>query len=168
MRISDLINAIGDDNVRIQFIDACADKLDWNARTGVTTVRFGTEQPIVRAPTAPGEDRREFDGWELQHLGAVVWMPRHEVHRLVREQKEVTFAECRPGLFRFNGTLCIKTEYRKMQVDGRADVPGDQVRWKMGTWSEAYVAATGEAFAGGVSTDEERAKLMVLPVGDAS
>ena len=52
-----------------------------------------------------------------------------------------TYAECRPGFFVVDELLCLKSEYGS---DGYCD--------------------SGEAFWGGVSTEEERNKLIVQPV----
>ena len=64
---------------------------------------------------------------------------------------EVTLAECPPGLFLF-GADCLgfKSEYA-YEAQGRF-------------WPEAYVVASGEAFWGGVNTQEARAKLLVRPI----
>jgi hypothetical protein len=53
-----------------------------------------------------------------------------------------TLAECRPGFFVSKESLCLKSEY--------------------GT-NDAYVES-GEYFAGGAATKEERALLIVQPV----
>lgn len=57
-----------------------------------------------------------------------------------------TLAECPPGLFVFEDTLGIKTEYRTDSAD-----------------IEVYVAESGEVFWGGVKTPELRSKLIVTP-----
>lgn len=51
------------------------------------------------------------------------------------------FAECRPGHFLFQDSLCLKSEYG----------------------GDAYIES-GEAFWGGVKSKEERAELIVQPV----
>lgn len=76
----------------------------------------------------------------------------------------VALADCPPGLFRFQGCLGLKTEYLAMEIDGPREVPGSQLRWKMGGWPEAFVAESGEVFWGGAKTQEERAALLVTPV----
>ena len=69
MKLSELIAAIGDDNVQIQSLDQCADSLDWSAKKGVTKVTFGTEQALVMNGAGNG----------LPKLGLVVWLPRDAV-----------------------------------------------------------------------------------------
>jgi len=64
MKLSELIAAVGDDNVQFQNLDSCTTSLDYKAKGG-TRITFGTEQPI--GPT--GTDR----------LGFVVWMDRKAV-----------------------------------------------------------------------------------------
>lgn len=64
MKLSELILAIGDDNVQLQNLDTCADTLDWSAKKG-TTVKFGTEVGI----TPEG----------LNKLGLVIWLDRAAV-----------------------------------------------------------------------------------------
>ncbi len=76
----------------------------------------------------------------------------------------VTLAECPPGLFRFGDTLGFKAEYGAMQTIGPRDVPGDQIRWTVGRWPDAYCVSSGEYFWGGAKTQEARAALMVEPV----
>lgn len=63
MNIAELILAVGVDNVGIQNLDVCADRLDWSEKKG-TRITFGTDQPL----TPEG----------LPKLGLVVWMPRKE------------------------------------------------------------------------------------------
>lgn len=75
-----------------------------------------------------------------------------------------TLAECPPGAFLFNDTLGFKTEYNAMQSDGPVACPGDQIRWKVSNWPEAYCMDSGEFFWGGAANHEDRAKLLVLPV----
>lgn len=71
MKVSDLILAIGDDNVRIQNLDTCAKTLDWSAKKGAT-ITFGTEQTII-----PGEGTHD--------LGLIVWLPRDKVQAAMAE-----------------------------------------------------------------------------------
>lgn len=80
------------------------------------------------------------------------------------DREAVALADCPPGLFLFNGTLGFKTEYRGMETVGPVNVPGDQVRWRVGTHSEVYVASSGEAFWGGVTKKDDREALLVTPV----
>lgn len=64
MKLSELILAIGDDNVSIQNLDQCADTLDWSAKKG-TKIRFGTDVPLTPEGTTK--------------LGLVAWLPRDAV-----------------------------------------------------------------------------------------
>jgi hypothetical protein len=82
------------------------------------------------------------------------------------EEALITLAECPPGVFEFNGSLGFKTEYGMSLPDSpdAAKLPGDQVRFKVTHWPDAYVLESGECFWGGTSTHEERAKLLVKPV----
>lgn len=64
MNLSELIATVGDDNVKLQNLDQCADSLDWTVKRG-TKVTFGTE--IALTP----------NGTEM--LGLVVWLPRDAV-----------------------------------------------------------------------------------------
>jgi hypothetical protein len=61
--------------------------------------------------------------------------------------KEVTLAECPPGLFVFDGTLCFKSAYY-------ADYGSP----------DAYVVSSGKYFWGGGRDQKERDNLMVLPI----
>jgi|WetSurSiteA1Bulk_404760.scaffolds.fasta_scaffold298351_2 hypothetical protein len=53
------------------------------------------------------------------------------------------FAECPPGLFVYNNTLCTKTDYEGMHA-------------------EAF-CSSGETFWGGTTNGEDRKKLIVTP-----
>ena len=62
--------------------------------------------------------------------------------------EQCTLGECPPGLFRFDGTLCFKSEY--------SSKPGQP---------DAYCVESGEYFWGGTSGDiEARRALIVTPV----
>lgn len=74
MNIAELIVAVGIENTAIQVIDQCADTLDWNAKNGVTRIKFGVEQPI----TPNG----------MEKFGIVVWMPRDKVDAALAKAKE--------------------------------------------------------------------------------
>ncbi len=77
---------------------------------------------------------------------------------------EVSLAECPPGPFMFEGSLGFRTEYGAMRTVGPVDVPGDQIRWTVSRWPDAYCLDTGEAFWGGAATQEARASLIVQPM----
>lgn len=67
MKMSELILAVGDDNVQIQNLDTCSTDLNWDHKKG-TIVKFGTEVGIT-----PGEG--------LDKLGIVVWFDRTAVKK---------------------------------------------------------------------------------------
>lgn len=69
MKMSELILAVGDDNVQFQNLDHCAMSLDYNAKKG-TTITFGTEQPV------------NLEGTEK--LGLVLWLDRKAVAAAVK------------------------------------------------------------------------------------
>lgn len=64
MTLSELILAVGDDNVQFQNLDQCATDLNYSAKKG-SKITFGTEQPMT------------LDG--TQRLGLVVWLDRKQV-----------------------------------------------------------------------------------------
>jgi len=64
MKMSELILAIGDDNVEFQNLDQCATDLRYTAKSG-THITFGTQRPI----TPNGTDK----------LGLVIWLDREAV-----------------------------------------------------------------------------------------
>lgn len=57
----------------------------------------------------------------------------------------IQLGDCRPGLFTFNGEVCLKSEY---YTDGNMDAYCD----------------SGESFWGGVTDESGRRGLMVQPV----
>lgn len=69
--------------------------------------------------------------------------------------------ECPPGLFLFENSIYFKTEYEKMETIGPVDVPGNEIRWVHGKYTDAYNYA-GEHFCHG--TPEEREHIMVQPL----
>lgn len=64
MKLSELILAVGDENVRFQNLDQCMEKMDFHITKG-TRIVFGTEEKL----TPEG----------MQRLGLVVWLPRDAV-----------------------------------------------------------------------------------------
>lgn len=71
--------------------------------------------------------------------------------KIVAEVEQQTLMECPPGLFLFEGELCVKTEYY-INVNGDKDQP------------QAYVVRTGEFFQGGCEGDNSKRKnLLVRP-----
>lgn len=64
MNICELIEAVGVDQVGIQFLDRCADSLNFHAKRG-TQITFGTEEPLNLQGT--------------ERLGIVVWLDRKAV-----------------------------------------------------------------------------------------
>ena len=62
----------------------------------------------------------------------------------MKRSKLVKLEDCPIGLFIKDDTLCVKTEYG----------------------NDAYVVCSGEFFWGGTATQDERNKVMVLPISD--
>lgn len=75
MKISDLILAVGDDNVRFQNLDQCTNHLNYSAKKG-TTITFGTDQTC------------DLNG--TTDLGLIVWLPRDAVARAMAMSKEAS------------------------------------------------------------------------------
>lgn len=65
MKTSELISAVGDDKVGVQFIDQCAIDLKWDHKKG-TRITFGTDVKLI---FNQGTER----------LGMIVWMDRDAV-----------------------------------------------------------------------------------------
>lgn len=63
MKMTELLLAIGDDDIEFQNLDTCADSLNMNG--GVTRITFGTEQRINLKGT--------------ERLGLVLWLDRKAV-----------------------------------------------------------------------------------------
>lgn len=74
-KLSELILSVGDDNVAIQNLDACADSLDYNIKRG-TKITFGTEVALTPNGT--------------EKLGLVVWLPRDAVKAALATHKATT------------------------------------------------------------------------------
>ena len=66
---------------------------------------------------------------------------------LKRKRKHFLLKDCPIGLFLFNNTLCIKTEY--------SDDNG---------YCDCYIISSGEYFVGGVIDKEKRNLLTVIPI----
>lgn len=64
MNMSELIRAIGDENVQFQNLDSCSTKLNYSAKSG-TVITFGTEQPLTPNGT--------------KKLGLILWLDRDAV-----------------------------------------------------------------------------------------
>src|SRR3546814_1501870 len=73
MKMSELILAIGDDNVEFQNLDQCAEKLNMNG--GATRITFAT----LRNITPQGTDK----------LGLVLWLDRDAVKRSEEHTSEL-------------------------------------------------------------------------------
>lgn len=71
MKMSELILAIGDDNVEFQNLDQCAEKL--NMRGGTTKITFGTQRGL----TPQGTDK----------LGLVLWLDRDAVKAALAQSR---------------------------------------------------------------------------------
>jgi len=72
MKMSELILAVGDDNVQFQNLDQCASDINYSAKKG-TKITFGTEQPV------------NLDGTEK--LGLVIWLDRKAVADAVAKER---------------------------------------------------------------------------------
>lgn len=70
MKLSELILAVGDDNVQFQNLDQCAIDLNYSAKKG-SKITFGTEQALT------------LDG--TQKLGLVVWLDREQVNAALNQ-----------------------------------------------------------------------------------
>jgi hypothetical protein len=68
MKLSELIAAYGDGNVKLQLLDDCADTLNFTAKKE-TRITFGA--PVSRGPNG------------LSELGLVVWMDRKRVEEII-------------------------------------------------------------------------------------
>lgn len=73
MSITELLLAVGDENVRFQPLDSCAISLDWSAKKGAR-ITFGTDQTIT-----PGEG--------TQQMGLIVWLDRDLVAKAIADAK---------------------------------------------------------------------------------
>jgi len=81
MKMSELIAAVGDENVGVQNLDDCGITLDYSIKKG-TRITFGTDARL----TPNGTER----------LGIVVWLPRVAVKAAIkaeRDSKEDAVAE---------------------------------------------------------------------------
>lgn len=65
MKLSALIATIGDDNVRFQNLDQCAEALNWTLRSG-SKITFFTPETIIA-------------GEGTKRLGLVLWLDRAAV-----------------------------------------------------------------------------------------
>lgn len=72
MKTSELIAAIGDDKVGVQFIDTCGISLDWDHKKG-TRITFGTDA--------------ELDANGTKRMGMIVWMDRDAVAAALAAEK---------------------------------------------------------------------------------
>lgn len=72
MKTSELIAAVGDDKVGVQFIDQCAIDLNWDHKKG-TRITFGTD--VALGPNG------------TERLGMIVWMDRDAVKAALAAEK---------------------------------------------------------------------------------
>jgi len=72
MKMSELIARYGDDNVKFQNLDQCADSLNMGKRG--TKISFGTEQKIGLKGT--------------EQLGLVLWFDRERVAQIIADLKK--------------------------------------------------------------------------------
>jgi hypothetical protein len=77
LKLSELILAIGDDNVELQNLDHAADTLDWTAKKG-TKITFGTTMAINAGGT--------------EKMGLVIWLPRDKVEAALAKSKAAPVA----------------------------------------------------------------------------
>lgn len=70
VNISDLIKFVGDDNVKIQSLDTCLIKSDWDHRKG-SKITFGTE-------VKTGID-------QIEEFGMVVWFKREDIKKALEQ-----------------------------------------------------------------------------------
>lgn len=82
MKLSELIAAVGDDNVKFQNLDQCADRLDWSRKSG-GKITFGTTQAII-----PGEGTED--------LGLVVWLNRTAIAKALGHDRPEGSAQSAP------------------------------------------------------------------------
>lgn len=73
MKVSELILAIGDDNVVLQNLDLCAKSLDYHHKKG-TAITFGTEMNI-------------YADKGTEKLGLILWLPRDAVAAAIAAEK---------------------------------------------------------------------------------
>lgn len=73
MTLSELIAAVGDDNVRFQRLDESATELDWNHKSG-GRITFATSEVITPKGT--------------EHFGLVLWLPRDALKKAINAGKE--------------------------------------------------------------------------------
>jgi hypothetical protein len=66
MNIIELIESVGVDNTKVQFLDTCTDNMNWSAKNNVTKITFGSDVGINLADN------------KTEMMGVVVWLPREE------------------------------------------------------------------------------------------
>ena len=66
--ITELVSKIGDDNVKLQFLDSAATKMNFDHKKG-TYITFGTDQPLTPTGT--------------KDFGVVLWLPRTRVKEIL-------------------------------------------------------------------------------------
>lgn len=72
MKLTELLNEIGDDNIQMQNLDVSADTLDYHHKKG-TKITFGTEMTLTPNGTA--------------RLGLVLWLDRDQVKKAMGKAK---------------------------------------------------------------------------------
>jgi hypothetical protein len=73
MKMSELILAIGEDNVEFQPLDRCIKSMDYSAKNG-TSITFGTEMDITALQGT-------------KKLGIVLWLDRGAVEDAIAKSK---------------------------------------------------------------------------------
>jgi hypothetical protein len=64
MNIIQLIESVGVDKTKVQFLDTCTDNMNWSAKDNVTKITFGSDVGINLADN------------KTNMMGVVVWLPR--------------------------------------------------------------------------------------------
>jgi hypothetical protein len=75
MNIIELIESVGVDNTKVQFLDQCADSMNWSAKNNVTKITFGSDVGLNLADN------------KTNMLGVVVWLPREEAMAAAKKSR---------------------------------------------------------------------------------
>lgn len=108
MKLSELIAAVGDENVGLQNLDQSADTLAWSAKKGLTKVTFHTEQALI--PNGSGNG--------LPKLGIVVWLDREAVKKAMAKcpppRRGIRWCEASHALIRQRRLYPLNPSLRKV------------------------------------------------------
>lgn len=75
MNIVELIEEVGVDKTKVQFLDTCTDKIDWKAKDNITKITFGSDVGINLADN------------KTNMMGVVVWLPREAAMAAVKKAR---------------------------------------------------------------------------------